>query len=158
MTVLAERWKYLAETERILSGPPALARIERPEPRGNRVARFVLPLELCQPQNRKRAEPVWVGLKRRRSIAAAMWSHSRPWAKPLSGRPQVLCVRFSSNEPDKYSDWAKEAIDVLMAPTKRKPTGRLNIIVDDSPKHIELHQWWEFAKPKEGFVYIEVRT
>jgi hypothetical protein len=67
-------------------------------------------------------------------------------------------VRFSSSEPDKYADWAKEAVDVLMTPTKRRPIGRLNIIIDDSPSCIDLHQWWEHAARGHGFVYIQVRT
>lgn len=103
-----------------LAQPPALARIVRPVPRGVRVARFGLPLELCKPQNaRDGSRRPWV-LARTKSqlsqLMAAQWlQHRDGRALPLPGRPQVLCLRLSSREPDAYSDWAKAAIDILTA-------------------------------------------
>jgi hypothetical protein len=152
-----DRFALLERAEALLSVPPTIARIERPEPRGNRVARFVLPLELCKPQNRKRGAKPWAAKKHLDAVAHAMAIQVRPWGEALGGRPQVRCVRFSSVEPDPYADWAKVAVDVLCAPNKRN-RDRLNIIQDDAPKHAEIRQWWEPAPAKQGFVYIEVWT
>lgn len=154
---MLDRLALLERAESILSAQPEIARIERPEPHGDRLARFVLPLELCKPQNRKGKIAPWAAIKDRERVAQAMAIQVRPWRDPLPARPQVLCVRFSSVEPDPYSDWAKMAVDVLCAPTKRC-RDRLNIISDDAPKHAEVHQWWEPAGRGDGFVYIEVRT
>lgn len=144
--------------EEKLSVPPALPHIVRPERRGLVVARFALPLDLCKPQNSKRREPAWKSAKHRKAVASAMFLQCRPRSVPLPGRPQVLAIRFSSVEPDRFADWAKVPIDVLQIKTAKCKTGRLGIIVDDSPRHCDVHQWWEPAKPKQGFVYIEVRT
>jgi len=52
--------QILTEGLRVLSEPSALPRIVRPVPRGDLVARFALPLELCRPQNRRDgAGPAW---------------------------------------------------------------------------------------------------
>jgi hypothetical protein len=144
--------------ERKLSVPPTLSRIERPEFHGDVVARFVLELADCKPQNRKRHEHPFVAVKRMKALRKTMFIQCSPWRCPLPGRPQVLCVRFSSTEADKYADWAKEAVDVLQVKMARAQVGRLGIIVDDSPAHCDLQQWWEPEKPLHGFVYIEVRT
>ena len=152
-----DRFALLERAESYLMAPPALARIVRPEAHGNRVARFVLPLELCKPQNRKRMDQPWAAKKYLDAVAQAMAVQVRPWRSPLQGRPHVHCVRFSSVEPDPYSDWAKVAVDVLCAPCKRN-TNRLNIIADDAPRHAEVVQWWEPAPRGDGFVYIEVWT
>jgi hypothetical protein len=66
---------------------------------------------------------------------------------PLSGRPQVLAVRFSSVESDPYCDFGKIPVDCLK---------KLGLIVDDRGSCIELRQWWEPAAPKRGFVLVEV--
>jgi len=150
----------LSQTEAILWASPKLAHIVRPEPHGIVVARFILPLELCKPQNRKRAPTRGAGFleaKTRRSILSCLTSQARPFAEPLPGRPQVLCVRFSSSEPDRYSDWAKVSVDCLCAPTERSPN-RLGIIRDDAPRFAEIEQWWEPAPRGDGWVYVEVRS
>jgi hypothetical protein len=152
-----DRFGLLQRAESILSARPALARIVRPVVQGERVCRFVLPLELCKPQNRKRGAPVWQAVKHRQAVACLMAIQERRHTDALSGRPQVLCCRFSSVEPDPYSDWAKVAVDVLCAPSKRC-ADRLNIILDDAPKYAEIVQWWEPAPVKHGFVLIEVWT
>jgi hypothetical protein len=152
-----DRLTLLSRAETTLAAPPALDRIVRPVAIGDRVARFVLPLEMCKPQNRKGKIAGWAAVKDRKVVAQAMAVQVRPWGSPLRGRPQVLCVRFSNVEPDPYSDWAKVAVDVLCAPTKRC-TDRLNIIVDDAPRHAQVVQWWEPEKRGDGFVYIEVWT
>lgn len=152
-----DRFVLLERAESILSAPPELERIERPRWGGDRVARFVLQLELCKPQNRKRGTPSWAAKKHLDAVTQAMAIQVRPWRAVLPGRPQVRCVRFSSTEPDAFSDWAKVAVDVLCAPTKRN-ANRLNIIQDDAPKFADVKQWWEPAKQGHGFVYIAVWT
>jgi hypothetical protein len=151
------RFDLLLVATKRLSLPTIPSRVVRPEFHGEVVARFILPLELCQAQNSKRSERVWTVSKRKSALRGEMWKCVRPARVILSGRPQVLCVRFSAVEPDKYADWGKEAVDVLCRKTARHPT-RLNIIHDDAPRYADVHQWWEQAAPKEGFVYIEVRT
>ena len=148
----------LARADRSLSAAPVFDRIERPEPHGEVVARFALPLELCPTGNhRDSTKGHWWISKLKRSVALAMLAQSSRQREPLPGRPQVLCVRFSSVEPDRYADWAKHAIDTLCVPTPRSPC-RLGFLRDDRPRDAEVHQWWEPAPKGQGFVYIEVRT
>lgn len=143
----------------VLSRPPALARIRRPVPRGELVQRFVLPLELCPTTNRTRHsrpgqhEPV------KRALLALLQQQARRFRAeaPLPGRPQVLCLRLSATEPDKYSDWAKMAVDALCVPAGRRKEG-LGYLRDDRPKDADVHQWWERAPRGSGCVYLEVRT
>lgn len=143
----------------VLSAPPALPRIKRPAPRGALVQRFVLPLELCPTTNRTRHsrpgqfEPV------NRALLAMLQQQARCYRvrEPLPGRPQVLCLRLSATEPDKYSDWAKMAVDALCVPAGRRKEG-LGYLRDDRPKDADVHQWWERAPRGSGCVYLEVRT
>ncbi len=132
-----------------LATPPARPHTRRVEPVGDLAYRFVLPLPLVAPQNRTHGK-TWMLGKLKAECLAVMRSQlvARP-TSPLSGRPQVLCVRFSSRETDAYSDGFKSAIDRLKD---------LGIIVDDKPRCIDLHQWCEVAKPGEGFGLIEVFT
>jgi hypothetical protein len=141
-----------------LSVPPVPSDVERPEVHGDLVASFALPLELCEPQNRKRHATIWKSDSKRKKLRELMFLQCNPTRSPLTGRPQVLCVRFSSHEPDPMSDWAKMAVDVLQVATKSAPVGRLGLIRDDTRRAIDQHQWWERAKPGQGFVYMEVRT
>lgn len=141
----------------IIPAVPALEHIVRPRFIGSVVASFVLPLDLCKPQNAKRGAPGWLAKATRIKIAKEMFAQCAPRKEPLPGRPQVLCVRLSSSEPDKYSDWAKTAIDTLCSPNKRCKE-RLNLIKDDAPKFADVCCWWEPAKRGNGLVYMEVRT
>jgi len=144
------------ETARIiLSAPPAKCYIVRPEPVGTIVAEFVLPLNLCKPQNRTRHSKPWVMAQLKKAAHAAMFiqDEKRGRRDPLPGRPQVLCVRFSSREPDKYADWAKIAVDRLCV----GPMG-LGFLRDDRPEDVDLHQWWEPTGRKMGFVLVSVRS
>lgn len=109
----------------------------------------------------------------RRGTQAAGWSLGKmktdtmllmamqhaPRKVPLPGRPQVLCLRLSSVEPDKYADWQKNAVDRLRVPLP-KDTRRLGLsfITDDRPACVDLHAWWEPARRGQGCVVIEVRT
>lgn len=114
-----------------------------------------LPLKMCKRQNSKFGTQGWQAAKDRRETLGYMRMQAKPWKEPLSGRPLVRCVRYSSNEPDKYSDWAKVAVDCLCKPNRRSPH-RIGIIVDDAPKFAEIDQQWREAKPGKGFCVIEV--
>lgn len=153
------RAEMLAFVDRTLSAPPARDHIVRPVSRGEVVARFVLPLELCKPQNRRDgAKPGWVHAKSKGALYAAMRSQCARRATPLPGRPQVIAIRFSSVEPDRYADWAKAAIDILCVGRWHGQGNRLGLLRDDRPKDADVHQHWEPARQGEGFVYIEVRA
>jgi len=151
------RFELLERAERILAAPPGRSHIVRPPALGDRLARCVLPLELCRPQNRTRHGQAWELEKLKRSLFLAMLAQVGRRRDPLPGRPQVLCVRFSATEPDKYADWAKHAVDVLCAPTERAKN-RLGWLRDDRPKYAEIQQWWEPESKGQGFVHIEVRS
>lgn len=159
---------WLRYARAAFDAPPPLGHIVRPAPVGELVAAFVLPLDLVRPQNRTRHSQAWALAKLKRSVAHTMGFQASRREEPLPGRPMVRCCRFSSVEPDKYNDGFKAAIDVLcVAPPpltrdgklrKHRPTGRLGFLVDDSPRHVDLHCWWEPAPPKSGFGLIEVWT
>lgn len=137
-----------------LEQPPALPTIKRPKRRGELVARFALPLELCPTTNSTRHADGRVLGRLKKALGEMMFAqHGGRAQGPLDGRPQVICRRFSSVETDPYSDWAKFAVDKLMV-----GKNRLGLIRDDKGSDIELHQVWEPAPPGEGFVIIEVRS
>ena len=139
----------------ILAAPPAKAHIVRTEPVGFLVARFVLPLELCVPLNRF-AELQGYARKRIKGTAALLMLMQRGFERapqPLSGRPMVRAVRFSSVEVDRDSGWCKVPVDRLTA-----AHGGLGLIEDDKPSKLDLACWWEPALPKAGFVLIELYT
>lgn len=117
--------------------------------------RFFLPIQLCQRQDARLKVVGWKAAKMKRDVTGYLRMQCAPLDHHLPGRPLVRCIRFSSVEPDKYSDWAKLAIDCLCAPNKRSPN-RLNIIKDDAPKYAEIEQIWRKAKPGQGFVVIEI--
>lgn len=122
--------------------------VERPTPRGTRVQRFALPLSCCPTGNMMRHAPHWKLANWKRQAMMLMSAQLVTRAKcALPGRPQVLATRFSSVEADAYADWAKIPVDCLK---------KLGLIVDDSPRCIELHQWTEKASPKSGCVLIDV--
>ncbi len=145
----------LEAADEIFSKPPALPRLVRPVITGIRMARFALPLDALKPQNRTNHRQPWAYGRDRDRVATLMGLQCSPQQKPLAGRPTVVCTRFSSVEPDKYSDWAKMAIDVLCMPNARAPR-RLGLIRDDRPTDAEIVQRWEPAKAGSGMVLIEV--
>ena len=65
----------------------------------------------------------------------------------------LRCIRFSSIEPDTYSDGFKMAIDRLMLGKER-----LGYLRDDRPSDCEIVQCWEFVPPGQGFAVIEIWT
>ena len=162
--------RWAERGQELLEQTAAGAHSGRVEPKGMIVARFGLPLHLCQPQNRRCHQPGWVYRQIRNQLfelmAAQQMIAGRFLGDPLPGRPQVRCARFSPRATDAYADWAKQAVDILCpSVVKRTRDGGftktsmgLGIIAGDSPELIAQHQWCEPAKPKLGFVYIEVRT
>ena len=148
----------LSLADDILSKPPARPWIARVPPRGECVARFVLPLDVCQPQNRTRHAIAWKHAKRKAALRKLMAiqhyaqgnGHRR---EPLPGRPLIRCVRFSSVEPDKYADWAKSAIDALTV-----KHGGIGYLRDDRPRDVEVCQWWEPGPSGNGTALVEVWT
>lgn len=160
--LLRDRAALLELADQALAAPPRKPWTRRPVPAGSRVARFVLPLDLCQATNRTGrlagAQP-WARKRDKERVYLAMRAQCLPWEKPLSGRPQVLCVRFSRAQSDAYADWGKAAVDVLTARGDRNQR-RLGIIVDDRPSAADVVQWCE-PKPRgapAGFVVIDVWT
>lgn len=143
----------------VLSAEPVPSRVQRPERQGTLVQRFALPLDLCLPTNRTRHSNPGQHAKTKRAILNLLQVQARAFVRrePLPGRPQVLCLRVSSREPDKYADWAKMVVDALCVPKGRRKDG-MGYLRDDSPKHADVHQWWEQGRPGAGFVYVEVRT
>jgi hypothetical protein len=127
--------------------------IERVAGRGQLVQRFVLPLSCCLPQNRTRHGQAWKLAKLKQNTFRRMWIQNggRVLEAPLPGRPMVRCVRFSSVEPDKFSDWAKIPVDRLCC-----GKNRLRYLRDDRPSDAEIIQWWEPAPRGAGFCLIEV--
>lgn len=133
-----------------LAAPPKKAHIVRVAPVGELVARFILPLEVVKLSNPTRVAQKWMHAKAKQSAMTIMSAQFRERREaPLPGRPFVRCIRFSSNEPDKYADGFKVAVDRLVD---------LKLIKDDRPSLCDLHQWWEYAPPKKGFGLIEVFT
>lgn len=141
----------LKRADEILAKPPAKRHIIRTPGVGKLVARFVLPLELCQPQNRTRHGQPWALAKIKTDVQLFLMAQAKPRKTPLDGRPFVRCIRFSSVEPDKYNDGFKFAVDKLCA----KPGG-LSFLRDDRPADCDLHMWWEYSPPKGGFGLIEI--
>lgn len=143
-----------------LSEPPLREWIERPGPRGELVCEFALPLGLCPTSNLTRHGIRWMHSQRKEYAFIAMRTQLRlplPFPLPLTGRPQVLAVRFSSRAPDTYSNFAKAAVDILCVPNGRS-NRRLGIIREDNPKALDEKQWWEpVRRGHEGFVYLQVR-
>jgi hypothetical protein len=133
-----------------LAEPPLRDHIERPKPVGQCRYRFALPLELCPSTNMTRHGQAWKLAKMKKQCLGLMQAQLRPRpTSALTGRPQVLCIRFSSVEPDAYADWAKIPVDCLK---------KLGVIAEDNPRAINLSQYWEPAPPKSGFCIVEVWT
>ena len=151
----------LAFAESVLARPPRESWVKRPVLRGDRVAVFHLPLDLCPTRNAGRREH-WSARKRLRDRVLAhlrmQWAHCQPEfagaaSRPLPGRPQLVAIRFSSVPVDADAGFAKTAIDCLTP-----NAGGIGLIEDDSPRHVERCEWWEYAPRGKGFVLLEVRT
>jgi hypothetical protein len=143
----------LAFARRALLAPPRKAHIQRPDPVGSVLWRFVLPLAWCPPLNRfgEMNGHQRQALKKQ-VLARMMVQHG--WGRrrlPLDGRPLIRAVRFSSVECDEHNGWTKIAVDRLTG-----KHGGLNFLVDDKPTRLQLFPWWEPAPPGKGFAYFEL--
>lgn len=139
----------------VLSRPPAKPHIVRVQGRGRLVRRFALPLALCPTTNSTRHAPKGQNARIKADITTVFKVQTKGQVRnaPLPGRPQILCIRFSSKEPDAYSDGFKMAIDRLMV-----GKDRLGYLRDDRPSDCEIVQRWEKASPRKGFCILEIWT
>jgi hypothetical protein len=156
-----------------LSEPPRSEFSRRVERRGTLVAPFILDLKLSQPQNQHRRARAWKRHADRKRILDEMAKQWVLWgmfhmavvgefthpALPISGRPQVNAVRFTTRMTDQYANFAKEAIDCLGPSRDLKWGHGLGIIAGDASHQIEENQWCELVRRSEpAFVYLEVRS
>ncbi len=151
--VLFNAAEAMAMAADVLSRPPAKAHIVRTVGRGRLVRRFALPLALCPTTNATRHAPKGQNARTKADITTVWLVQTKGQTRrePLPGRPQILCIRFSSREPDAYSDGFKMAIDRLM----RGP-GRFGYLRDDSPSACDIVQRWEKAPAGKGFAILEI--
>lgn len=160
----------------VLAAPPAQPHVVRPEPAGELVATWALPLELCPTLNALAEMPSWARQRLKKDALALMLAESRGRLAPapLAGRPLVRALRLSSVEPDRDSGWPKVPVDRLCVGKRVRPkdlrpdvwhalAGRmppvgLGWLRDDRPSALDLRAWWEPAAPGEGLVYLELWT
>jgi hypothetical protein len=147
----------IEHAESVLASPPTEDWIDRPDRSGLLVLRAWLPLELCRPRNRQEHGKSWRYARDKERLWSVLRVQAAPAARPLEGRPRVLCCRFSSAPPDAFADWAKAVVDMLCVPKGRARKHRLGYLADDSPRRIDLTQWWEYAPPRQGVCMVEVR-
>lgn len=158
----------LACADAILRDPPARSWIVRMKPEGRLVVRFALPLELCEPQNKRRFAPAWAMSQKRSDILMLFQAQlgGRLPADPLPGRPIVECTRFSSRAPDATANSFKLAVDCLSPSRVRRYNGvprkipGIGLIVDDNQDVCDVREKWEYAAARSGFAagVIEVWT
>lgn len=98
----------------------------RTAPRGSLVARFFLRLDEAKPRNRTRKESALQASEDRQKMLANLALQLRMQRElicfPISGRPLVLCTRYSSTEPDATAGWGKLAVDCLQPSGERTYT------------------------------------
>ncbi len=140
----------LQRADDILALPPKLDWIDRPEPVGELVCRFAVPLELAPAVNVYAEKRRWQHAQVKRACLGVMLVQLRDqpdFVRPLSGRPMVRAIRFSSNEGDGDSAWSKVPVDRLV---------ELGILQDDRRSKCDLRCHWEPTAPGKGFVLLEV--
>lgn len=82
---------------------------------------------------------------------------SRYLPRPPFERARITIVRCSSQrlDPDGLPAVAKNLLDVLCVKSNIHPTG-LGVIVDDSPRHIELTVTQSTAPPSHGSTLVRI--
>lgn len=161
-----------------LATPSTHPRVRRREPEGRFVAGWVLPLDMVPGVNSLNGRTGWQKGAARDRVRKEMLrqsSQQRPGA-PLSGRPFVRVIRFSSVEPDGDQAFSKLPVDALLVDRPKKPKDmpkemwaqirhtvkpkpkKLGYLVDDKPACIDLFVGWEPAPPGKGCVLVEVWT
>lgn len=141
-----------------LDAPPGKDWIVRPEPVGALVAEFAVPSRLCPTTNQTRHLPGYMMANMKKALWRIMSEQCEPFASPLPGRPQVICVRFGKNEVDPYSDWAKFPIDMLCCEGGRANKHRLGILSEDRGSAANISQHWEPGPASGGWCYIAIFT
>lgn len=129
---------------------PAKPHIERAEPRGELLGRFVIhPLALMPGVNPIKRMKGWQIAQAIKAVKGQMVPQIAALLGkgPLPGRPMIRAIRFSSTEPDDANGWTKFPIDRL------KDFG---IILDDRPSKLNLKVWWEPAPKLKGFSLFEI--
>lgn len=136
-----------------LEHPPTQEHIARVEPPAGsfRVARFVLPLDVCPGLNAFAEMPPFKRAKLKQQCLLYMRSQQPDRMPMLDGRPWARAIRFSSREPDADNGWTKLPIDRLTP-----KHGGLGLIADDRRKLFELVSWWEPAPQGAGFCLIDL--
>ena len=175
---------FLAFADDVLAAPPARPYIERHDGRGRRVLRFALPLAMVRTEDcGRRGARAWQLTQARSAVLATMAGQMCDqlrgpggriamqlrycpngrgvlpvWPAPLTGRPQVRAVRFSSVAPDHSSGWQKMALDCLLQPRMHagRRTAALGVLADDRPALLEVREWWEPAPRGQGGCLVEV--
>jgi hypothetical protein len=149
--------------------PPRCAVIKREAPQGTCVCRWLLPLELCQPENRRRHQPKWRYGQIRDAMLVllrAQWTAFGAKVEiPLGGIPTVRCIRFSSVEMDPGSGFEKQAVDCLL-PTRwvakraggpKHPVPGLALIWSDrGTKLRRIVYWHPWPRERPGCVLLEL--
>lgn len=153
-----DRARCLAFADQTFASPSRWKHVVRIEPRGELVARFVLPLSLCLTSNvlmqSGKANAGWqLGKLKKQAFEMMFAQYGKVANKPLGGRPMVRTVRFTSRRPDRSSDWTKIPLDRLSC-----GKNGLGIIADDSEGHIDHVKWAEYSQPGAGFVFIDVHS
>ncbi len=83
----------------------------------------------------------------KKQIALRLLSQVGRRKVPLTGRPQLLVTRYSTQRPDQDSAGTKLWLDELV---------KLGWLRDDSPDCVEVLTHWERAKRGEGRVVVHV--
>lgn len=144
----------LAVATTIQGASPARTHIERAVRKGDLVQLFVVPLELSPTLNSFAEMETWRRKKLKEQATLLMRSQiGAQRSAPLTGRPLVCAIRFSSRECDRDSGWCKVPIDRLTP-----KNGGLGFIEDDKPSKLDLRAWWEPVPAGKGFCLIEVWT
>jgi len=132
--------------------------VERHEPRGEFVARFVLPLDDCPRLNELLRSHF--GRKTntgKRAFRSMQRQNGFYRGRLLVGRPLVRFVRFSVKNPDDDSSWTKVPLDVLVNHDgKAGEEIHFRYLVDDDREHAETRAWWEPAPAACQFVYFDL--
>jgi hypothetical protein len=159
-----------------LDAPPP-SKVTRVEAVGELVGRWVLPLEDAPAANRlielgRIGQWALAALKSRVRKRMLDQSGGRRAPVPLSGRPHVRFVIFSSGREDYDRSRTKIPVDRLQPGRRKRPKAMpehlwarlkdqlppvdLNWIRDDTRDAIDLATWQEPAPPGKGCVLVEL--
>lgn len=165
----------MAESLAALALPPPPG-VERHEPVGELICRWVIPHELCPGINEQRHMMGFTfdALKKRCLRLMLDQQGGKRAPAPLAGRPMCRAIYRSSRQPDRDQGFSKLPIDRLCVGRRKRPKhitkevwaecerqmgpAGLGWLVDDHPTRFDLRTWWEPAPPKKGCMLIELYT